>query len=336
MTLLERTRNPRSVATVLGAVTAAATVGSISVAYYIVDKLTKPQPIDPTADYGFTPWELKLPFEDVSFPARNGSHMVRGWWLPQENNTNKVVIACSGYRGRRSDLLGIGRQLWEAGNTVLLIDFYGHGSNRGTPLTLGFHELSDFLGAVDYAVQRLPDAAIGALGYSMGGAVVIMAAARDQRIRAVLADSPFVTHRDIIAASLHRFVPSRLYVPDEPFLALADRLLQWRAGYRFDAVSPLREVALISPRPLFLIHGTGDIITPFAHSEKLFAAAQHPKELWLIDGAAHCCGYFVERDMYCQRVREFFQKSLDETTDQFEGDLINYHAVDGDQYQRTS
>ncbi len=289
-----------------GAITGVAAVGALSIAYYVVDVLTRPQPTNnPLADFVFTPYELGVPSEEVTFPCAGGAHDVRGWWLPNPDATS-VVIVCAGFRGSKSDLIGIGAQLWRAGHEMLLIDFYGHGMAQGAPVTLGFREVRDFLGAVAFAAARAPDKAIGAIGYSMGAAVVIMGAARDTRVAAVVADSPFATHRDVVVANLRRV--TRL--PEQPVVMLVDQLLGWRAGYHFSEVEPLREVAAIAPRPLLLIHGTADATIPSRDSEQLYAAAGAPRELWLIDGAAHCGGYFVDRVAYCRRVAAFFASAL--------------------------
>jgi fermentation-respiration switch protein FrsA (DUF1100 family) len=290
----------------LGATAAAAGAAVFAGARHIVNQLTKPQPIDPAAEFTFTPWELNVPWEDVRLPARSGAHEVRGWWLPQPT-ADRVIIACAGYRGSRADLLGISTQLWRAGNSVLLMDFYGHGVERGVPVTLGYREVDDFLGAVDYAAQRAPTAAIGAIGFSMGAAVAIQGAAREPRVRAVVADSAFATHRDVVAAQFRQAVP---LLSPEPFLALADPLLHRRAGYRFAEVEPLREVAAIAPRPILIIHSTGDKVIPYQHAIWLYEAAGEPKELWIVEDVAHCGAYFIDRPAYCQRVADFFARGL--------------------------
>jgi fermentation-respiration switch protein FrsA (DUF1100 family) len=290
----------------LGATAAAAGMALFAGAQHIVNQLTRPQPLDPQADFTFTPWELNVPWEDVAFPARGGAHELRGWWLPQPA-LERVIIACGGYRGTKADLLGISGQLWHAGFAVLLIDFYGHGMERGVPITLAYREVADFLGAVDYVAGRAPRAVVGAIGFSMGAAVVIQGAARDERVRAVVADSPFATHRDVVAAQIRQTVP---LLPPDPFLALADPLLHRRAGYRFDAVEPLREVAAIAPRPLLIIHSTGDKMIPYQHSIWLYEAAGEPKELWIVEDVAHCGAYFIDRPAYCRRVADFFARGL--------------------------
>lgn len=294
------------VALTIGAAATLAGVAVYSGARYIVDQLTKPQPEDPMAEYTFTPWELGVPWEDVSFPTRGAAHEVRGWWLPQPT-TERVIIACAGYRGTKSDLLGISTQLWKAGNSVLLIDFYGHGMERGVPITLAFREVNDFLGAVDYAAARAPTARIGTIGFSMGAAVVIQGAARDPRVQVVVADSPFATHHDIVEAQFRATLPM---VPPEPFLTLADRLLQRRMGYRFREVEPLRDVVGIAPRPILIIHSTGDKIIPYEHSVQIYQSAGEPKALWIVDDVGHCGAYFIDRVAYCEYVGNFFAQVL--------------------------
>lgn len=279
--------------------------GAISVAYYVVSKLTRPVRPGLKETHTFTPFEFEVPFEPVTFAPARGEHRVHGWFLEREE-TRRVVILCPGYRGQKADLLGIGIQLWRKGNNVLLFDYHGHGYGWGAPVTLGFREIADFLGALDYVQQRVPDAIIGVLGYSMGGAVAIMGAARRPEVRAVVADSAFATHWGVVEYNFKRVVR----LPAAPFLFLADRLLAWRAGYRFREVEPLRDVARIAPRPLLLIHGLEDTIISPQDSQRLYDAAGEPKELWLVEGMDHCCAYFKDRVAYSQRVVAFFATHL--------------------------
>jgi fermentation-respiration switch protein FrsA (DUF1100 family) len=46
-------------------------------------------------------------------------------------------------------------------------------------------------------------------------------------------------------------------------------------------------VEQIAPRPLLVIHGTEDRRITEAQVQELFAAAEHPKSLWLVEGASH-------------------------------------------------
>ena len=42
----------------------------------------------------------------------------------------------------------------------------------------------------------------------------------------------------------------------------------------------------------------------------LYAAAQEPKELWLLPNADHCGAYFEDRQVYVKKVIDFFDLHL--------------------------
>src|SRR5215469_9349473 len=98
--------------------------GALSVAFYVVNKLTHPVKPGLRETYTFTPFEFGVPFEPVEFAPAYGEHLVHGWFLAHEE-ARRVIILCPGYRGQKADLLGIGMHLWREGNNVLLFDYHG-------------------------------------------------------------------------------------------------------------------------------------------------------------------------------------------------------------------
>jgi dipeptidyl aminopeptidase/acylaminoacyl peptidase len=276
---------------------------SLGLAAYTGWRLNGPWRGGLSREYTFSPWELQVDYETVEFSAPDGV-MIRGWWLDRPAS-QRVVLGCTGHRGAKHELLGIGSGLWRAGHNVLLFDFRGRGDSDLAACSLAFHELSDLGAALDYAMGRVPAARLGVVGYSMGAAVAILGAARDDRIAAVVADSPFATMRDVIR---HAF--RRRRVPIHPMLDLADWVNRLRYGYAYDSVQPLEAVAAIAPRPLLLIHGDADSVIPVEHSRQIFTAAGEPRELWVVPGAEHCGGYFVDRQHYVAHVTAFFDRWL--------------------------
>lgn len=285
------------------------TIGVLSVlcgaAIYLVETLTRPKKLQPFASYTFTPYELDLPAEAVVFPPRNGNHKVSGWFIPHPGATTTLLV-CPGYRSSKSDTLGISHFLWKAGHNVLAFEYYGHGTEVGTPVTLGYREMEDFMGAVDYVKLRAPGTRIGVVGYSMGAAIAIMCSARLPEVEAIIADSAFATHTSVVDYNVRR----ALHMPSAPFAWLADYLLGWRAGYHFRQVEPLRDVALLAPRPILIIHGGKDTVVDPHDAPLLYAAAQEPKELWLVPEADHCGAYFEDRPLYVKKVVDFFEEHL--------------------------
>jgi uncharacterized protein len=150
----------------------------LAVGLYIVQALTRPKRIMHFMDlYTFSPYEFHMPAEEVTFPPLHGNYVVSGWFVSHPQATSTIII-CPGYRGKRSDVLGMCSHLWQAGHNVLVFEYYGHGTVVGTPVTLGYREINDFQGAVAYVKQRAPQTRLGAMGYSMGGSVALMATAR--------------------------------------------------------------------------------------------------------------------------------------------------------------
>ena len=279
---------------------------SIAAAWYVVDTITRASRVTAFDDYTFTPYELGLPWEDVNIPSDPGAPLA-GWWLPRLDS-DRVVVVCYGYRNRKAEMLGIGAALWRHGFNVLLFDYHGHGAHVGTRVTLGYRELSDVLAAVEYVCGRLPNARLGLLGFSMGAAIAIMAAARDGRVRTVMADSPFAAQQNPVRKRLHQSL--RVPQAGSPLLFLADQFLYRLLGYHFRDVEPLREIGALGSRPLLLVHGMADSMIDYRDSELLYAAAPGPKELWLLPGVEHCGAYFHGRVEYVERTRAFFDRSL--------------------------
>ncbi len=273
-----------------------------AVAAYTAYHINAPRRRNPNA-YGFSPWEVQVEHERISFTGEDGV-TIRGWWFARPDS-ERVVIGLHGHRGQKSDLLGIGSGLWRAGNNVLLFDFRGCGESDHAPQSLAHHEQRDARAAVRYARKRLPHGQIGIIGYSMGASIAILVAAAEPEIQAVAADSPFATMRDVIA---HAYMRRRL--PTRPILDLTDAVTRWRYGYPFHAVRPLDAVAAIAPRPFLLLHGSADTIIPVSHAYQLFEAAGEPKQLVIFEGAPHCGGYFVDRPAYVSQVAEFFAAAL--------------------------
>ncbi|MFV0526789.1 MAG: alpha/beta hydrolase [Acidimicrobiales bacterium] len=232
-----RSRRSVTVATA-AAVTSGAMAGVTGAAAYAAHRISGPR--RPWPDYRFTPFEVGVPYEDVAFRAGDGPELA-GWWLDRPGSST-VVIGCHGHRGTRSDLLGIGPGLWRAGHTVVLFDCRGNGDSADGLQSLAHHEREDLRAVIDGVGRRRPDAEIVLLGFSMGAAVSIMVAAEDQRVRALVLDSPFADMAGVI-----RHAMGRLRLPPFPLLGLTDLTTRIRYGYRFRDVEPVAVIGQIAP-----------------------------------------------------------------------------------------
>lgn len=245
-----------------------------------------------------SPRDFGIATEDVSFPGRDGIRLA-GWWVPAREARGTVIL-CHGYPANRRDIHPFVPFLHRGGYNVLAFDFRRLGESGGDLCTIGAREPEDLHGAVAYAKFRA-DAPIGVLGISMGAAVCLMTAADNPDIRAVVADSPYVS-LDVQAA--RRFGSNRVVG------AFVNRLGRRIVGQPLADTSPLRAIPRLAPRPVLLIHGTADRLIPPSDSEAIFAAARGPVELWKADGSRHVQARADHTEEYERRVLAFFGHAL--------------------------
>ncbi len=309
----------------------AAAGAALATADYAVRQMTAPARPRRPLQMGFTPFEAGVDFSDVTFPGGHDAPL-RGWLLRRDPHA-PAILACGGYRAQRSDLLGISSSLWRAGFNVLLFDYKGYGDEPG-PVTLGYWELADARAALGFLMEQCPGAPLGTIGFSMGAAIAIMVGAREPQVRAVFADSPFTDQREIVryhvARDLRLSPSQRTEVLAGVLLALIDRRLSRLFGFRLADVDPLRDVARLAPRPLFLIHGEADRIIPVEHTRRMERAARDagvPVEANYVPDAGHCDAYFLDRNHYCARAARFFGAHLGVPPSSLAGASLNGHVA---------
>jgi fermentation-respiration switch protein FrsA (DUF1100 family) len=195
-----------------------------------------------------------------------------------------------------------------AGYNVLCFDFRAHGLSDGRFTSVGHHETNDVLGAVEYLKQRpeIDATRIGVIGFSMGAAATIQAAARSTDVAAVVADSSYATFLDAAKYSF-RLVTR---VPHFPIAPLAMRWAKWIMHVDANQLRPLDVIGRIAPRPILITHGELDEIVPIRHAQMLFKAAGEPKELWSAPDAHHVGLRDTDPETYFLKVESFFRQAL--------------------------
>ncbi|MGH7777328.1 MAG: alpha/beta hydrolase [Candidatus Dormibacterales bacterium] len=255
-------------------------------------------------DFTFTPWEFGADYEEVDLVTSDGVNF--GAWFFRQSGSPQAVVVSGGHKGQRQSVLGIAVGLWRKGFNVVVYSYRGMpGSDRAT-ITMGLKEVNELQSAIAFARRRIPDARIGLLGYSMGAAVSMLAAAGEPSVQALVLDSPFADLRTIIHHHVRRFT----LLPGRPFTAAAGLWLRLRTGARLSECAPIEVLSALEPRPLFFIHGGADTLTPVQHSRRLYEAYRGPREIWIEQGAPHTGAYFADRSLYVERVAGFFARHL--------------------------
>ena len=249
-----------------------------------------------------SPADYRLNAEDVTLVAEDGVRLA-GWLIPGEDppppGRRPAVILLHGYPANKADLLPLATAL-QSRFTLLLMDFRYFGGSGGRVTTLGMRETRDVARAVGFLAAR-GHTSIGAFGYSLGGAVALMAAADDPRIRAVAAWAPFADLR-----RLGRDVYGVFWLLKYPLVEL---MVVWsRLFLGGDMTRPSPEMAAARLNiPVQLWASRDDEQIPFAHAERLRAALRdNPRAEVHVGGGRH-----NERVAgFERRLVEFFERSL--------------------------
>jgi uncharacterized protein len=208
---------------------------------------------------------------------------LRAWTLPGRDDRAAVVIM-HGVGDSLESFLDYGLAFQRRGHPVLLLDARGHGGSEGRYTTLGALEREDVRAALAHLRDRgRADCGFVLLGFSMGTAAALRAAAVEPEVRAVVLEAPFDTYRETVAhhAWLFYRIPRWL-----PLGRLTIAVAEWRAGFDADDVD-LVDAARRTAAPLFVIVDGADPRMPEAVGRRVYDAHRGPKRLWVAPGADH-------------------------------------------------
>ncbi len=244
---------------------------------------------------GNTLRKYKIPYQTIDLVTADGIHLA-AWYTPPRNGA--VILLAHGYGERRPEW--VYSLLARKGYGVIAWDARAHGQSGGQITTIGYLEILDVKAALDYALAQPGVEHIGAWGGSMGAATLIRATARYPQIEALFVDSSF----DSLDDEFNFLVPYPVINP------MAKIIAQIETGISIQQVDPMGDIGLISPRPVYIVHSTADIVAPPDAGEKLFNAAKEPRFLWQVKDAPHLSIYLENPRRYQRRLVGFFDEWL--------------------------
>ncbi len=187
---------------------------------------------------------------------------------------------------------------------MLLMDIRGHGESGDNRLSLA-RAGEDMTTAVHFLQGRteVDPRRIGGLGLSLGGMVIVEAAARTPDIRAVISDGAD-------AAALDDYMPLppqyQYWTPMIPEVWMTERFTEFFGGT--PRTSMKQAVQKIAPRSLLLISADEDIERFL--NRRYYEIAGPTAELWALQGAGHCEGLSAYPEEYTRRMISFYDKNL--------------------------
>lgn len=239
---------------------------------------------NPKRPHRKTPQDSGIPFQEVRFPTHNNCQLY-GWWIPAAPGIKApVIILVHGWGQNVEYLLPYIEQLHPQGFHLLAFDARNHGSSDSDGYANMLKFAEDIRAAVEFASESYGHLIEwpGVVGFSIGGAAAIYAAAHDDRIQRVVTIGAFAH-----PAELMKLEFKKRHIPYFPLVWLLFEFIQFKIGARFTHIAPMNNIAGTSAE-IFIIHGKDDKIVPVEQALKLNEKGDSSRTLlWLLDGMGH-------------------------------------------------
>lgn len=235
----------------------------------------------PSRELDASPADIGLAFESITFKAEDDIEL-HGWFIPHPQS-QAVALFCHGNAGNISHRLPTIQAMHDLGLSVFIFDYRGYGRSSGHASEEGTYR--DARAAWKYLRENrgLNEQDIIIWGRSLGAAVAVNLAAT-QTSSAVIIESTFTSVTDL-AAMLYPHLPVR-YI----------------SRFHYNVLTSVKAIHA----PILIVHSHDDEIIPFAHGERLFAAANEPKQFLAINGT-HDDAASTSKKEYVAKVAGFLR-----------------------------
>lgn len=236
--------------------------------------------------------------EDISLTTSDGLRL-QGWFVPSKNGA--TVIVFPGRSGPQKHA----RMLIRHGYGVLLFDRRGEGASEGDPNAFGWHGERDLHAAAAYLASRsdVDPRRIGGIGLSVGGEMLIHAAAHSDAFKAIVSEG-----------ASGQSIRDGLANGDTLDAFLGGGAVTLATAVFTNTLPPpslKSEIPEIAPRAVFLIYGEeGQNGSERKPNKGFYTAANDPKEIWEVAGGQHIAGITTRPQEYERRVLAFLDREL--------------------------
>lgn len=240
-------------------------------------------------------------FEEVSLRTEDGVDLV-AWYAPPKNGA--AIILVHGATSSREAVRGYAEVLEQNGYGVLAFDLRGHGESGGDGVnSFGWKGNEDVGAAVDYLSARSEVMTIGALGLSLGGEVLLHAAASYPQVEAVMADgATFLSLEDYLALPSNR-----------SFMRSYTNRVVFRTAQVFGGPPPEGRIVdsiVEAKETRFLLVAGGAVKNEVDYNTMFVNLDETRCDLWIAEGAGHTEAFSRDPEGYEERMIRFFEVGL--------------------------
>lgn len=258
--------------------------------------------VTPFCGGGFDPATINLAHENVTFPSAEFDRPTPAYFVPAEDPNGGTVIVLPTGNSARGDRIGDMLVYHEAGFHVL--SYSSRVCVGGAMGTLGDREADQVGDALAYLATRedVDAERIGIHGFSAGGAAAILAGARFENIRAVVAEGNY----EDFPAQVDANIPSNLGILSPFFRFGAQMAYRLATGNDWTRLSPISVIASIAPRRVLLVYGLNEPgLSGGRHMRDISYA-----EFLELPGVGHGNYLDVDPELYCTTLADFMRRGL--------------------------
>lgn len=239
-------------------------------------------------------------FESLTLTAADGVQLT-AWYAPPSNGA--AIVLVHGASDSREGMRAYADLLQRHGYGVLAYDQRGHGASEGQTNLFGWEGGQDVAAALAFLAQQPDVTAVGGLGLSLGGEVLLGAASAAPTMTAIVSEG--ASHRSMAefrALASHAnpvsglqpwvtYTTVALLTGDQPPTAIVDSIR---------ATQTTR----------YLVIAAEDTADEAEFGAAFAAAAPGRSELWVVPDATHTSGLRTAPEEYERRVIDFFDAAL--------------------------
>ena len=244
-------------------------------------------------------------YRDISFPSTDKSITLKGWVF-QPKKTDRAVIIVHSYGKNRLEYgietVDLIKEFLNRNYGVLAFDLRNSGESDGKDSTFGYNEKDDVLAAIRY-MNSQGYKNITLLGFSTGASASILAAAENESVDAVIADSTYADLEGYLSSSLDKMTN----LPAFPFNRAITFAIKATGGIEMEKASPVNALTETAPKNLMLIHGKEYEPVPVINSIELinavFCAVQFLQHAMLPPRSLHLPVPVPDPDCSCMHLQ---------------------------------
>ncbi|MFZ1518233.1 MAG: alpha/beta fold hydrolase [Ignavibacteriaceae bacterium] len=253
---------------------------------YAINNYLAYSPIRPTRVLigDLTPSKYGLKYKDFNITVED-TIILRGWFVFSDSTKPKgTIFLLHGIGSNKAAMLANAKSLVAAGFNCVLYDSRANGESEGLNCTFGFYEKKDLSSFIDSVSILFPGSEpYGALGHSLGAAIVIQSMKNDKRIKCAVAQSPFADLRNTIYDYSERMYSIRINWIVEKILERSEEI----ANFEVDKVNPSLDAEFID-QPVMIVHGLEDERISYKYGKEIYNNLKSLNKNWYpIPGGNH-------------------------------------------------